>query len=200
MKKFLPIFIVVFIIVIIGAAGFNFVRDKQAAKEPFGGSFNLVTMDGAFSEKDLRATPAVVFFGFTHCPDVCPTTLYELDGWLKRLGPEAGDIKAYFVTVDPERDTQDVMNTYVSNVTDRIMGITGTPDNIAEMVKSYHVYARKVPIEDGDYTMDHTASIFLLDKGGAFPRHHRLSGEPGYGSGKVEESGKRPREGLKSSS
>lgn len=70
------------------------------------------------------------------------------------------------MTVDPERDTQDVMNTYVSNVTDRIMGITGTPDNIAEMVKSYHVYARKVPIEDGDYTMDHTASIFLLDKGG----------------------------------
>ncbi|ARY37572.1 SCO family protein [Brucella melitensis] len=169
MKKFLPIFIVVFIIVIIGAAGFNFVRDKQAAKEPFGGSFNLVTMDGKpFSEKDLRATPAVVFFGFTHCPDVCPTTLYELDGWLKQLGPEAGDIKAYFVTVDPERDTQDIMNTYVSNVTDRIMGITGTPDNIAEMVKSYHVYARKVPIEDGNYTMDHTASIFLLDKGGRF--------------------------------
>ena len=169
MKKFLPIFIIAFIVVIVGAAGFNLFRDKQAAKEPFGGPLNLVTMDGTpFTEKDLRATPAAIFFGFTHCPDVCPTTLYELDGWLKQLGPEAGDIKAYFITVDPERDTQDVMKTYVSNVSDRIIGVTGTPENIADTVKSYHVYAKKVPGEDGEYTMDHTASVFLLDKGGRF--------------------------------
>ncbi|MBR7651353.1 SCO family protein [Brucella oryzae] len=169
MKKFLPIFIIAFIVVIVGAAGFNLFRDKQAAKEPFGGSLNLVTMNGTpFTEKDLRATPAAIFFGFTHCPDVCPTTLYELDGWLKQLGPEASDIKAYFITVDPERDTQEVMKTYVSNVSDRIIGITGTPQNIADVVKSYHVYAKKVPGEDGEYTMDHTASVFLLDKGGRF--------------------------------
>ncbi|PQA73394.1 SCO family protein [Brucella oryzae] len=169
MKKFLPIFIIAFIVVIVGAAGFNLFRDKQAAKEPFGGSLNLVTMNGTpFTEKDLRATPAAIFFGFTHCPDVCPTTLYELDGWLKQLGPEASDIKAYFITVDPERDTQEVMKTYVGNVSDRIIGITGTPQNIADVVKSYHVYAKKVPGEDGEYTMDHTASVFLLDKGGRF--------------------------------
>ncbi|MDU0220467.1 SCO family protein, partial [Escherichia coli] len=82
---------------IVGAAGLNLFRDKEAAKEPFGGPLNLVTMDGTpFTENDLRAAPAAIFFGFTHCPDVCPTTLYELDGWLKQLGPEASDIKAYF--------------------------------------------------------------------------------------------------------
>ncbi|KAB2685267.1 MULTISPECIES: SCO family protein [Brucella/Ochrobactrum group] len=169
MKKFLPIFIIAFIVVIVGAAGLNLFRDKQAAKEPFGGPLNLVTMDGTpFTENDLRAAPAAIFFGFTHCPDVCPTTLYELDGWLKQLGPEAGDIKAYFITVDPERDTQEIMKTYVGNVSDRIIGLTGTPQNIADVIKSYHVYAKKVPTEDGEYTMDHTASVFLLDKGGRF--------------------------------
>ncbi|GAA5626934.1 MULTISPECIES: SCO family protein [Brucella] len=169
MKKFLPIFIFAFIIVIVGAAGFNLIRDRNSADQPFGGSFNLVSMDGKpFTEKDLRETPSLVFFGFTHCPDVCPTTLYELDGYLKQLGPEAADIKAYFISVDPERDTQDIMKTYVSNVSDRIVGVTGTPANIADMVKSYHIYAKKVLTEDGEYTMDHTASVFLLDKGGRF--------------------------------
>jgi len=169
MKKFLPIFIFAFIIVIVGAAGFNMMRDRNAADEPFGGSFNLVAMDGQpFTEKDLRATPSLVFFGFTHCPDVCPTTLYELDGYLKQLGPEAADIKAYFISVDPERDTQEIMKTYVSNVSDRIIGVTGTPESVAEVVKSYHIYAKKVPTEDGEYTVDHTASVFLLDKGGRF--------------------------------
>ncbi|EMG54138.1 SCO1/SenC family protein, partial [Ochrobactrum sp. CDB2] len=132
-------------------------------------SFNLVSMDGKpFTEKDLRETPSLVFFGFTHCPDVCPTTLYELDGYLKQLGPEAADIKAYFISVDPERDTQDIMKTYVSNVSDRIIGVTGTPESVADVVKSYHIYAKKVPTEDGEYTVDHTASVFLLDKGGRF--------------------------------
>ncbi len=169
MKKILPIFIITFVVVLIGAAGFNMIRDRQAAKEPFGGPFNLVTMDGQpFTENDLRATPALLFFGFTHCPDVCPTTLYELDGWLNQLGADAENIKAYYITVDPERDTQEIMKTYVGNVSKHIIGVTGTPDNIAAMVKSFHVYAKKVPGEDGDYTMDHTASVFLLDKGGFF--------------------------------
>jgi protein SCO1 len=169
MKKILPIFIIAFMVVIVGAAGFNFMRDREAASEPFGGALDLVTMDGKpFTEKDLRATPSAIFFGFTHCPDVCPTTLYELDGWLNQLGPQADDIKAYFITVDPERDTQGVMKTYVGNVSKRITGITGTPENIADMVKSYHIYAKKVPGEDADYSMDHTASVFLLDEGGRF--------------------------------
>ncbi|PWL16990.1 SCO family protein [Falsochrobactrum shanghaiense] len=169
MKKFLPIFIIAFVVVVVGAAGFNLIRDRQAVDEPFGGPFTLVAMDGQpFTEKDLRATPSAIFFGFTHCPDVCPTTLYELDGYLKQLGSEAGNVKAYFISVDPERDTQEIMQTYVSNVSDRIIGVTGTPENIASVVKSYHVYAKKVPTDDGEYTVDHTASVFLLDEGGRF--------------------------------
>lgn len=169
MKKFLPLFILTFVVVIIAAAGYNLIRDRQAANEPFGGPLNLVTMDGKpFTEEDLRATPSAIFFGYTHCPDVCPTTLFELDGWLNQLGVEGENIKAYFVTVDPERDTQEILKVYVGNVSDRIVGLTGTPENIAAAVKSYHIYAKKVPDSDGGYTMDHTASVFLLDKGGRF--------------------------------
>lgn len=169
MKRILPVFIIAFIVVVIGAAAYNFFQDKRSAGEPFGGPFNLVAMDGTpFTEKDLRATPAAIFFGFTHCPDVCPTTLFEMDSWLKQMGPDADAIRAYFITVDPERDTQEIMNTYVSNVSSKITGITGTLENVEAAVKAYHVYAKKVPGEDGGYTMDHTASIFLLDKGGRF--------------------------------
>ena len=109
-----------------------------------------------------------MFFGFTHCPEVCPTTLFELDGWLKQLGDEAANVDAYFISIDPQRDTPDVMDAYVSNVSDRIVGITGDPEKVAAMAKSFGIFVRKVEIEGDDYTMDHTASIILLDSGGGF--------------------------------
>ena len=83
------------------------------------------------TEAAFRGHPSAVFFGFTHCPEVCPTTLFEMDGWLKKLGDDGKDVRAYFVSVDPERDTPEVMNAYVSNVSDRITGITGEPDKVA---------------------------------------------------------------------
>lgn len=107
--------------------------------------------------------PSLLYFGFTRCPEVCPTTLYELTDWFKTLGSEAGNLHAYFVTVDPERDTVDLMHNYVTALSDRITGITGDPVEIARLVKGWRIYAAKVPTDDGDYTMDHTASIFLLD-------------------------------------
>ncbi|MGU3575720.1 SCO family protein [Brucellaceae bacterium C25G] len=169
MKKIFPLLIIAVVAAIVGVGGYTYFQDKQAAGQPFGGPLDLIAMDGSkFTEVNLREKPAVIFFGFTHCPDVCPTTLYELDGWFKQMGPEADKINAYFITVDPERDTQEIMQTYVSNVSDKITGITGTPEKIADAVKSYHIYAKKVPGEDGNYTMDHTASLFLLDKGGMF--------------------------------
>ena len=110
--------------------------------------------------------------GYTHCPDVCPTTLFEMDGWLQKADPDGTKMRAYFVTVDPERDTPQIMNDYVSNVSKRITGISGDPAKIAEVVKGFRIYAKKVPIDpakpDGDYTMDHTASVFLLNNGGRF--------------------------------
>lgn len=169
MKKLLPLLIIVVVAAIVGVGAYTYIQDKQATNKPFGGPLDLIAMDGSkFTETNLRETPAVVFFGFTHCPDVCPTTLFELDGWFKEMGPDADKIKAYFITIDPERDTQEIMQTYVTNVSDKIIGITGTPEKIAEAVKSYHIYAKKVPGDDGNYTMDHTASLFLLDKGGMF--------------------------------
>ncbi|WP_336068020.1 SCO family protein [Nitratireductor rhodophyticola] len=142
---------------------------KQSSGEAFGVPFELVDQDGnPITEAAFRGGPRVVFFGFTHCPEVCPTTLFELDGYLEELGDEAADIKPYFVSIDPERDTPEVMKTYLSNFSDRITGITGDPEKVAAMAKGFSIYVRKVELEDGDYTMDHTASILLLDSDGDF--------------------------------
>ena len=171
-KRLLP-FLIVAIALLAAAAGWiTFQSSRQTTtgnQGPFGTSFQLTTMNGEpITEAAFRQKPSAIFFGFTHCPEVCPTTLFELDGWLKKLGTEGADINAYFVTVDPERDTVPVMKSYVSNVSDRITGVTGEPDKIAAMLKGYSVFARKVPVEGSDYTMDHTASIFLLDSKGGF--------------------------------
>lgn len=135
----------------------------------FGAPFTLTDDNGQpITEAAFRGHPSAVFFGFTHCPEVCPTTLYEMNGWFKTLGDQGKDIRAYFVSIDPERDTPEVMKTYVSNVSDRITGITGDPEKVAAMAKAFKIYARKVPLEGGDYTMDHTASVLLLDGKGDF--------------------------------
>ncbi|PYE89340.1 SCO family protein [Phyllobacterium leguminum] len=142
---------------------------SSGVAQELGAPFSLVDQDGKpITEKALVGHPSVLFFGFTHCPDVCPTTLYELSGLLKKLGDEGKDLRAFFITVDPERDTPDIMKAYTGNFTDRITGITGDPAEIAKLIKGWKVYARKVPLEDGGYTMDHTASVFLLDRDGRF--------------------------------
>lgn len=134
-----------------------------------GQPFNLVDHNGEpITEKAFEGSPTAVFFGFTHCPEVCPTTLYEMASWLDTLGHEGKPIKAFFITVDPERDTPEILKSYVSNFTDRIVGITGKPDDVADLARSWHVYSRKIPLESGDYTMDHTASVFLVDAKGNF--------------------------------
>ncbi len=147
--------------------------DQKIAEAPFGVPFQLVDQNGQpITEQAFRGKPTALFFGFTHCPEVCPTTLFELDGWLKQVDPDAKGLQAYFVTVDPERDTPEILGRYVSNVTDRVKAIAGEPEKVAEVVKGFRVYAKKIPLDeakpDGDYTMDHTASIFLLDAEGRF--------------------------------
>jgi len=160
-------------ILVLMAAGIGFMTFqwyRQAnSGEPYGVPFALVDQKGApITEAAFRGQPSAIFFGFTHCPEVCPTTLFELDGWLKKLGDEGKNLRAYFVTVDPERDTAAIMDTYVTNVSDRITGITGEPDKVHAMAKAFGIYSRKVDLEGGDYTMDHTASVILLDGDGAF--------------------------------
>lgn len=149
-------------------------RSKQdIAEAPFGVPFTLTDQKGQpITEQAFRGKPTALFFGFTHCPEVCPTTLFELNGWLTKIDPDGSRLQAYFVTVDPERDTPALLGAYISNVTDRVTGIAGEPAKVAEVIKGFRVYAKKVPLDeakpDGDYTMDHTASIFLLDAGGRF--------------------------------
>jgi protein SCO1 len=168
MMRSILVGILVLMVAGIGWLTFDWYRSQNAG-EPYGGPFTLVDQKGAeITEAAFRGHPSAVFFGFTHCPEVCPTTLFELDGWLKKLGDEGKDIRAYFVSIDPERDRPEIMDAYVGNVSDRITGITGDPEKVAAMAKSFGIYARKVALEGGDYTMDHTASILLLDGSGDF--------------------------------
>lgn len=152
---------------------YELTRNNERSAEAYGVPFMLVDGNGkTITEEAFRGKPSAVFFGFTHCPDVCPTTLYELDGWLNEVDPEGDDINGYMVSVDPARDTPELLGTYVSNVSKRITGITGDPEEVSEMVNGFNVYARKVPLDENDpeggYTMDHTASVFLLDEEGRF--------------------------------
>lgn len=142
---------------------------------PYGSPFDLVDQNGApITDAELKGTPSAVFFGFTHCPEVCPTTLYELAGHQKRLREAGEDLRVVFVTVDPERDTPATLKDYVAAVGPDITAITGAPDKIAAMLKGWGVYAAKAG-EGPDYSMDHTATTFLLDADGA------LAGTLAYG-------------------
>jgi protein SCO1 len=129
--------------------------------------FALVDQNNApITEAAMAGKPFVLFFGFTHCPEVCPTTLYELTDWFETLGPEAKEVRGFFVSVDPERDTPDVLKDYISSFP-RITGITGNVAEIEKLKSAWKIYAKKVPLEGGGYTMDHTASVFLVKADGS---------------------------------
>ena len=128
-----------------------------------GGPFMLVDDTGAtVTEKMLAGKPYTIYFGYTFCPDVCPTTLLDLSRWIKKLGPDADRLNYVFVTVDPERDTVQSLHAYLSSFDKHIRGYTGTPAQIAQIAKEYRVYYKKVPTDDGGYTMDHSAIIYLM--------------------------------------
>jgi protein SCO1 len=131
-----------------------------------GGPFSLTDQTGAtVTEASLKGHPSAMFFGYTYCPDVCPTTLYEMTGWLGELGTDAGRLKVYFVTVDPERDTREQMAAYLEAFDPRITGLTGSREAVDGMLKAYRVYSRKSG-EGERYLMDHTAAVYLLDADG----------------------------------
>jgi protein SCO1/2 len=133
-----------------------------------GGPFELVDQHGTpVTDAALKGHPSAMFFGYTFCPDICPTTLYEMTELMEQLGPEADKLKVYFVTVDPERDTREVMAEYLSAFDPRFTGLTGSREQIDQIIAGYRVYARKVEQEEGPYLMDHTAGVYLLDDNGA---------------------------------
>ncbi|NJL08121.1 MAG: SCO family protein [Methylacidiphilales bacterium] len=143
--------------------------DPLVSTGAVGGPFRLTAHDGrTVTEADFKGMPVLLFFGFTHCPDICPTTLAEVSEVLERLGPDAERVQALFVSVDPERDTPQVLASYIGAFHPRILGLSGGEAATAEIVRAYRVYAKKVPLKDGGYTMDHTAVVYLLDKEGRF--------------------------------
>ena len=136
--------------------------------EPLGGAFTLVDQDNApLTEAVFRGKPSAVLFGFTHCPDVCPTALMEMSGWIEALGPDADRLRFVFVTVDPERDDPAAMDAYLGAFSDRIIGVTGEPEKVQSVLRDYNIPFSKVPLEGGYYSMDHLASVVLLDAGGS---------------------------------
>ncbi len=139
--------------------------EPAATQGPYGAPFTLVSDAGAtVTQADLIGHPSVIFFGFTECPDVCPTAMAEVSSWLTELGPEAADLSVYFVTVDPERDTPERLALYLTAFHPDIVGLTGTVEDVHAMLRSYGIQFRRVELADGGYTMDHAASFLLFDE------------------------------------
>jgi protein SCO1/2 len=156
------------------AALYLMASDRSANPPPnvpysasLGGPFTLTAADGsAFTEKSLKGTPTAVFFGFTRCPDVCPTTLARLAKLRGAMGSGGDKLRIVFVSVDADRDTPQSVGDYVALFHTPIVGLTGTAEQVAAAAKAFHVYYEKVPMQDGEYTVDHTATVFLLDRDG----------------------------------
>jgi protein SCO1/2 len=133
-----------------------------------GGQFELTSQNGdRLSSNDLLGRPFAVFFGYTMCPDICPTTLMDLSGVLKDLGSAADEMRFLFISIDPERDKPEHLKQYLSNFDPRILGLTGTPAEIAAVAAAYRAYYTKVPTSS-DYTMDHSTLMYLMDRRGKF--------------------------------
>lgn len=133
-----------------------------------GGPFALTAQDGRImTQADFAGAPFLVFFGYTHCPDVCPTTLFDVSQIFARLGKDR-KIAAAFISVDPERDTPAVMKEFMASFDPRMVALSGPPEALQPVLKAYRVYAKKVAGKDGDYTMDHISLVYLMDKNGRF--------------------------------
>lgn len=163
----------------IGTGGLYLWDSQQAPPPPtsaaesyastFGGSFEMIDQNGkAVSDKTLRGKPYAIFFGFTRCPDVCPTTLSRMAALRKQLGADGDKFDIVFVSVDPQHDKRADIGSYLTLFDTPITGLTGTDAQIAKAVKAFGVYYAKVPVAGGDYTIDHTASVFLMDANGKF--------------------------------
>ncbi|MCR9222075.1 MAG: SCO family protein [Alphaproteobacteria bacterium] len=142
---------------------------RAALGEPpaVGGPFELTGPDGAaVSDASLAGRPYAIAFGFTHCPDVCPTTLAEMAGWIDALGADADRIAFHFATLDPERDAPARLAAYVGAFSPAIRPLHGDRTATDRVIEAFALYARKVPLSDGDYVMDHTTGVFVMDAAG----------------------------------
>ena len=135
-----------------------------------GGPFELVDAQSGktVTDQSYKGKWLLIYFGYTHCPDACPTALNDLSLALDKLGDKRRDMAPLFITIDPERDTADVMKDYAASFAPDIVGLTGSTDQIAKAEKEYRVYAAKHPTKDGGYDMDHSSIIYVMDPSGRF--------------------------------
>jgi protein SCO1/2 len=142
---------------------------SQTPMAAIGGPFTLIASNGKpFSSSQLNGKPAAVFFGFTHCPDVCPTTIARLTKLRRELGKGDDALSVVFISVDPERDTPSEVDTYLKLYDSPVIGLTGTPAQIEQVKEQFGIYSRKVEQPGGSYSVDHTATVILLDPNGQF--------------------------------
>ena len=150
-----------------GTAGWMLTRED--APVPIGGPFELIDGAGqAVTERTFRGKWMLVYFGFTHCPDACPMALQTMAAARDLLGPAAGQVALVFITLDPERDTPEVMRDYAAAFGPEVSALTGGADAVAQAAKAYRVFSAKVPTKDGGYTVDHTSIVYAMDPRGRF--------------------------------
>jgi protein SCO1/2 len=174
-------------VALVGFAAFMLTSPSQRPRGALiGGAFALE--DGAgktVSDQTLRGKPFLVYFGYTHCPDVCPTELAHISDVLSKMGNKA--IPTLFITVDPERDTPKVMQDYVSSFNPAVIGLSGTPQAVEATEKTFRVYSRKGQKQpDGDYSMDHSSIVYLMDKKGAFVEAFNVEQSPDEAAKELE--------------
>lgn len=168
--------VIALLLLVGGVAWFFWTRPSPQPESPaasyakaFGGPFTLTGTDGKpFSSEQLKGKPFAIFFGFTRCPDVCPTSLSRMAKLRKDLGSEVKDLNIVFVSVDPESDKPSDIGTYLTLFDTPIIGLTGTAEQLAAVKKTYGIFSEKVPLDGGGYTVDHTATIFLMGRDGEF--------------------------------
>ncbi len=178
-RRFLLPFALILCLAGLGVASFMIASKEPGARSPgIGGPFHLTSANGGeVTDADFKGHPFLVYFGYTHCPDICPTVLSQMSQILKAMGDDKR-MKALFITVDPERDTPAVMKEYLSSFDPSIIGLSGTREETDAVEKAYRVYARKAPGQRGDCTIDHTALVFLMDKQGHFVTPFNLDRSP----------------------
>ena len=174
MSRFMKGLLGVWIAVLLGAAGWVGWDAYQGKNPAIGGPFALIDQNGRTVTSDsLKGKPTLIYFGYTYCPDVCPTSLLLMQTAIDKLGPDAAKkVNLVFITIDPERDTPKVLKGYVDNFGPTFIGLTGTPDQVAAAARAYRVYYQKVPGKDGaPYLMDHSSIVYVLDRSGRFVTH-----------------------------
>jgi protein SCO1/2 len=174
MSKTMKAVLAVWIAALVGAAGWITWDALKGGRPTIGGPFNLVDHNGrAVTQDNFKGKPTLIYFGFTYCPDVCPTSLLLMETALQQLGPDGPNkANALLITIDPERDTPKLLKEYVTNFGPNFHGLTGTQEQVAAAARAFRVYYQKVPGKSGGpYLMDHSSIIYVLDRNGRFVTH-----------------------------